>query len=112
MNPDSSFRTAEGVYFSSRAAIVRASMICKSEFLLGVHLIAALVLSAQCQCPAMPKFNTQKLPVDETADLRGKVTGETNRPVARVKVHLTDKVTSEVITLSTGGDGQFSISTR
>lgn len=53
----------------------------------------------------------ESIPVDETADFRGKVTDEANKPLSRVKVRLTDQVSGQTKTTGTDRDGQFWIST-
>ncbi len=61
---------------------------------------------------ALPPALCEDIPVDETAEFRGKVTDAANKPLGHVKVTLTDKVSGASKTTSTNGKGQFWISTQ
>jgi hypothetical protein len=75
----------------------------------AVRSLAAVLLALACTALIA---KSEDIPVDETADFRGKVTDASNKPMGHVKVTLTDKVTGESKSTSTNGNGQFWVSTQ
>lgn len=81
--------------------------LCVQKFVLLLVPAFLFVFSLIFSAPA---FCEQEIPVDNSADLRGKVTDPSNAPLSRVKIRLTDSVSGESKTTSTNGEGQFWIS--
>lgn len=76
------------------------------------RIVVSLISLAIVTSGIQPGLADEKIPVDQSADFRGKVTDEANKPLAHVKIRLTDKVTGKVKTSSSNGQGLFWISTQ